>query len=127
VDAADEGLVHVLSQVGGEDDDALVIVHALEQVRHLDVGVAVMGVAHGGALAEQGVGLAEDEDGVAGGGLVEDAGQVLLGLADVRGEHPGQVALVEVEAQGVGEDVGGHGLGLPDATAHCPLDRPASS
>ena len=61
---ADERLVHVLAEVRREDGDAVVVLHPLEQVADLDVGVAVVGVAHLGALAEQGVGLVEEQDGV---------------------------------------------------------------
>jgi len=42
-----------------------------------------VGVLHLGALAEDGVGLVEEEDGVAALRFVEDALQVLLCLADV--------------------------------------------
>jgi hypothetical protein len=63
-----------------------------------------------GALAEQGVGLVEQQDrvGVLGGG--EHAVQVLLGLTDVLADHPGQVDPVQVEAQLPGDDLGAHGL-----------------
>ena len=57
--------------------------HPLEQVGHLDVRVAVAGVLDLGALAEQGVGLVEQEDAVDPVGLGEDPVEVLLGLADV--------------------------------------------
>ncbi len=42
--------------------DARVGLHPLEQVGDLDVGVAVVGVAHLRALAEQRVGLVEQQD-----------------------------------------------------------------
>ena len=41
-------------------DHALVLLHPLQQVADLDVGVAVVGVADLGALAEQRVGLVEE-------------------------------------------------------------------
>jgi hypothetical protein len=110
VQPAHERLVHVAAQVGGEHDDAVVLFHLLQQVADLDVGVAVVGVAYLRALAEQGVGLIEEQDGVAGRRLGEDAGQVLLRLADVLADHRGQVDLVQVEAEGVGQHIGGHRL-----------------
>ena len=60
-----EGLVQVGAQVGGQDGHAVVGLHALQQVADLDVGVAVVGVLDLGALAEERVGLVEEEDGVA--------------------------------------------------------------
>ena len=44
-----ERLVHVVAQVAGEDRDALVVLHPLQQVADLDVGVAVVRVGHLGA------------------------------------------------------------------------------
>ena len=108
--AADEGVVHVVAQVGRQDDDAVVLLHPLQQVADLDVGVAVVGVLDLGALAEDGVGLVEEQDGVAVGRLVEDAVEVLLGLADVLADHRRQVDLVQLEAQLGGDDLGGHRL-----------------
>ena len=64
-------------------DRARVGLHALQQVGDLDVGVAVVGVRDLRALAEQGVGLVEEQDRVGAVGGGEDPLQVLLGLADV--------------------------------------------
>ena len=83
VEAAQERVVDVLAEVGREDDGAVVALHLLEQVGDLDVRVAVVGVAHLGALAEERVGLVEEEDRVRALGGAEDAVEVLLGLADV--------------------------------------------
>jgi hypothetical protein len=49
-----------------------VLHHALEQVTHLDIGLAVLGIRDLRTLAEQGVGLVEKEDGVGTFGPVED-------------------------------------------------------
>jgi hypothetical protein len=59
VQPAGERLVQVRAQVGGQDGDALDQIHPLEQVRHLDAGVAVVRGADVGALAEQRVHLVE--------------------------------------------------------------------
>src|SRR4029450_7880241 len=42
VQPAYERVVHVPAEVGRQDDDALVLLHPLEQVADLDVGVAVV-------------------------------------------------------------------------------------
>ena len=50
-----------------------ILLHPLQQVADLDVGVAVVGVLHFRAFAEEGIGLVEEENGVAGLGFGEDA------------------------------------------------------
>ena len=62
VEAAHEGLVDVGAQVRGQDRQAVEPLHPLEQVGDLDVGVAVAGVLDLGPLAEQRVGLVEQQE-----------------------------------------------------------------
>jgi hypothetical protein len=88
----------------------LISLHALQQVADFDVGVAVVAVLDLGALAEQGVGFVEEQDGAAVFGGVENLAQVLLGFADVFADHGRQVDAVEVELQGVGQHLGGERL-----------------
>ena len=88
-----------LLRLRGEDRQAAVRLHPLQQVVDLDVGVAVVAVLDLAALAEQRVGLVEEQDRAAVLGRVEDAAQVLLGLADVLAHHAGEVDPVEVEPQ----------------------------
>ena len=57
---AHEGEVDVVLEVRGEDRQAAIALHALEQVADLDIGVAVVAVLHFAALAEQRVGLVEE-------------------------------------------------------------------
>ena len=57
-----EGLVDVVPPVGGQDGDAVEGLDALEQEGDLLVGVAVVGVLGLAALAEQRVGLVEEQD-----------------------------------------------------------------
>ena len=64
VEPAGERLVDVGAQVGRQHRQAVEGLHPLQQVGDLDVGVAVVGVAHLAALAEHGVGLVEEEHGV---------------------------------------------------------------
>ena len=110
VDAAEERVVDVALEVGRQHDQPVVRLQPLQQVRHLDVGVAVVGVLDLGALAEQGVGLVEEEHDVAGAGGVEHLLEVLLGLADVLADHRRQVELEHVEAEVAGDDLGGQRL-----------------
>ena len=99
VEAAGEGLVDVGAQVGGEDREAVEGLDALQQVRNLDVGVAVVRVTHLRALAEEGVGLVEEQHAVDPVDLGEDPLEVLLGLADVLVDDRGEVDRVELEAE----------------------------
>src|SRR5262249_24869310 len=75
--------------------------------------VAVVAVPYLGSLAEQRVRLVEEEDRAAFLGGVEDAPEVLLGLADVLAHDLAQVDAVEIEAQFSGEDFRGHCLPGP--------------
>ena len=70
-------------QVRRQDRQAAVDLHPLQQVADLDVGVAVVAVLHLAALAEERVGLVEEQDRAAVLGGIEHPPQVLLGLADV--------------------------------------------
>src|SRR5215813_1922048 len=58
--AAHQSFVEVGPQVRGENDNALVLFHPLEQVRNLHIGVAIMGVTDFRALAKERVGLVEE-------------------------------------------------------------------
>src|SRR6266699_3431704 len=78
--AAHEGSVQGILHVGGQDSKATIRLHTLQQVVNFDVGVAVVAVLDFAALAEEGVGLVEEEDGPAVFGGIEEAAQVLLGL-----------------------------------------------
>ena len=86
-DAAQEGAVERALHVGGEDRQAAIGLDPLQQVGDLDVGVAVVAVLDLAALAEERVGLVEQQHRAAGLGGVEQALQVLLGLADVLADH----------------------------------------
>ena len=115
-----ERLVDVGAQVRRQDGQAVERLHPLQQVGDLDVGVAVARVAHLGALAEERVGLVEEQHAVDAVGLGEDPVEVLLGLADVLVDDRGEVDDVEVEAELAGDDLG--------ATSSCPCpESPANS
>ena len=101
-----EGGIDVLGMIGGQDREARELLHALEQVGDLDVGVAVVRVADGAALAEQRVGLVEEQHGAGALGVVEDDVEVLLGLADVFRDD-----LREVDGIEIGRELGGDGMG----------------
>ena len=99
VEPAGERLVDVGAQVGGQDGEAVEGLHPLQQVGALDVGVAVVRVPDLRALAEDRVGLVEEQHGVDAGRRREDPLEVLLGLADVLVDDGGQVDDVQVEAE----------------------------
>ena len=84
--------------VGGEDRQAAISLHALQQIVDLDVGVAVVAVLDFAALAEQRVGFVEEQDRAAVLGGVEQPAQVLLRLADVFADDGRQIDAVEIAA-----------------------------
>src|SRR3954469_17621941 len=96
--------------IGGQDREARELLHALEQVGDLDVGVAVVRVADGASLAEQRVGLVEEKHGAGALGVVEDDVEVLLGLADVFRDDLREVDGKEIGCELGGDGMGGHGL-----------------
>ena len=55
-----EGLSEVAVQAGGKDRHLLEALDSLQQVSHLLVGIAVVGIFRFRALAEQGVGIIEE-------------------------------------------------------------------
>jgi hypothetical protein len=59
--AADEGGIDIGAAVGGEDDDAVMRFHQLQQVAGVGIGVAVVRILHVGPLGEQRVGFLEDQ------------------------------------------------------------------
>ena len=100
-----------LLHVRREDRQAAVGLHALQQVADLDVRVAVVAVLDLGALAEQRVGLVEEQHRAARLGGVEDAPQVLLGLADVLADTTWLRSIrYRSSPSSSGEHLGGHRL-----------------
>ena len=95
--AAQERRVQSAFHIGGEDRQAAVRLHALEQITDLDIGVTVVAVFDLAALAEEGVGLVKKENGSAIFGGVEDPAQVFLGLADVFVHHLAEIDAIEIE------------------------------
>ena len=73
----------LVAGTAGEDGQRREGFKALEQPGELDVGIAVVGIRDAGSLAEEGVGLVEDEDGAGRIDGGEEAVEVLLGLAHV--------------------------------------------
>ncbi len=108
IQPASEGLIQVRTQVRGQDGDAIEQLHALEQVRNLDIGVSIMGVLDVRALAEHRVRLVEQQHTVDAIRLGEDAVEVLLRLTDVLVDDRRQVDDIQVQAKVVGHDFRGH-------------------
>src|SRR5260221_704749 len=82
-DAPQEGCVQCTLEIRGQDCQAAIGFHALQEVADFDVGVAVVAILDLAAFAEKRVSLVEQEDGPTLFSRIEDAAQVLLGLADV--------------------------------------------
>jgi hypothetical protein len=80
-----------------EDREAVVALHALEEISNLDVCPAISATLELRALAEQCVGLIEEQDGATCLCRVEDAAQPLLGLAAVLVDDLAEIDVVEVE------------------------------
>ena len=85
-------------EVRGEDHEPAVLLDPLEQEGDLLVGVPVVGVVDLGALAEQRVGLVEEEDPAAVLGLVEHRAR-FFSVSPMYFERSGQVDLVDVAAR----------------------------
>ena len=102
-----------VAQVRGQDRQPVEVLHALQQVGDLDVGVAVAGVLDLAAPAEQRVCLVEEQDSVGRLGLREHSGEVLLGLPDVLIDDRREVDPVEVELERGGDHAGRHRLAGP--------------
>jgi len=104
--AALEGRVDRGAEVGGQDGDALERIEPLQEIVDLEIGVAVGRGSHLRALAEQRVGLVEQDHRLALFGRVEHPGEVLLGLSDPLRHHAREIHAVEIEAELVGERTG---------------------
>ena len=109
-DAPQKRRVERALHIGRQDRQTAIGFHPLQQIADLDVGVTVVAVLDLAAFAEQRVGLVEEQDGAAVFRGVEDAPQVLFGLADVLADHLAEIDAIEIEPQFVGEHFGGHRL-----------------
>ena len=93
-------------QVRGQDSQAAVGLHPLQQVADLDVRVSIVAVLNLAALAEQRISLVDHQHRAAVLGGVEHPPEVLLGLADVLAHDLAQVDPVKIHVQ-----LGGYHLG----------------
>src|SRR5262249_11933409 len=93
--AALESRIERLLHVGGENRQATVGFHTLQQIAHLHVGVAVVAVLDLAALAEQRVRLVEQQDRTGCLGSLEHAAQVLFRLPDVLVHDLAEVDAIE--------------------------------
>ncbi len=79
-EAAEEGVVELGDVVGGGDEDATEVLHAAEELVDPALFAAVFDLV---AIDQDGVGFVEEEEGLAGFGVVEGGADLLLGFADV--------------------------------------------
>ena len=96
--------------VRGQHRDPIERLHALEDVVDLEVREPILRALELGALAEQRVGLVEQEHRVRVVGLVKDPAEIFLGLADVLRDDRGEIDPYELEAELRGHDRSRHGL-----------------
>ncbi len=94
----------------GKNDDAPVILHALQEAIAFEIGVALMGIPDIGALAEERVGLLEEQEGPLLSRRIEQSPDILLCLAHVAAAHAAQIGVVEDQSGFVGQDLSRHGL-----------------
>src|ERR1051325_2423401 len=80
--AAGKRLIQVFAQVRSQNDYAIMIVHLLQQVGDLNVGIAVMRIFHFRSLAKESIGFVKKQNSVAGLRGAEDAVQILLRFTD---------------------------------------------
>src|SRR5262249_35806742 len=85
------------------------------------VGIAVVSAGGLGALAEQGIGLIKEQDPVVTLRLVKDAGEVLLRLTNVLGDHQREIHTIDVKPRGLakqrrGKCLAGTGRTIKEAT-----------
>ncbi len=108
--AAREGGIEILRQIGCQDHHPVVLLHLLQQIRDLDVRVAIVRILDLRALAEQRVGLVEQQDRAGALRRAEDAFEILFGLADVLGDDRRKVDAVQLEPDVVGDHRSRHRL-----------------
>ncbi len=113
----EERVVEVLPQVGREDRDAVVLLHPLQQVGDLDVGVAVVRVLRTSERLPNSA-SASSKNSIA--FAVSAAAKMRSRFFSVSPMYllttVAQVDLVEVEAELAGDDLGGHRLAGARAT-----------
>ena len=100
--------------VAGEDGDALVGLDAREQVVGLRVGEAIVRVLDVGALAEERVGLVEEQHDLRMLGAGEELREVLLRLADVLARDAGQIDAIDGQPEPRREPAAASVLPVPD-------------
>src|SRR5689334_127439 len=96
MEAADESVVQIVFEIGRQDEQAWIIFHSLQKIADFLVRILVMGALDVRALAEQGVGLVEEQNPALAFRAFEDALEVLLRLTDVLGNDLGQIDPVHV-------------------------------
>src|SRR5437870_4799051 len=96
-DASQKSRIQRPLEVGRQDGQPAVGLHALQQIADLDVRVAIVAIFHFAALAEEGIGLVKQQNHATLFSGVEDSAQVLLGLTDVLADGGRQIDSIQVE------------------------------
>ena len=115
-DAVPERWGDIFLPIGGEDREAGIDLHMSQQVSQRDVGLSIVTDIHFNALAEKGIGLVKQQDGTATCCGTEQALEILFGLSDVFADHTGEIDLIQVELELIGDDLCRQGLAGPART-----------
>ena len=100
----------MMTEIRGEDHEPVEILHPLQEIAELLVGVAIMRVLDVGALTEERVGFVEKENPVAVAGQVKERGEVLFRVANILRNHGAEVHAVDVAPGGLAQERGGQRL-----------------
>src|SRR5690554_4769570 len=87
----DKSLVYVIFEVGSQDDQSREILHPLQQVTHLLVGIFVMGILYVGTFPEQGIGFIKEQNPILVFSFLKHLLEIFLGFTDVFGDYLGKV------------------------------------
>ena len=99
IQATREGGINAIARIGGDEHNAFVVFEALQEIIGLQIGIAVVGVAHLGPIGHQRIALVQQQHHVKFLGTRKHLVQVALGLADVFIHDRSQVHAVEVHLQ----------------------------
>ena len=102
---AQERWIERLLHVRGQDGQAAIRFHPLEQIADLDVCVAVVAVFHFAALPEKRIGFVEEQDRAAFLRCIEHAPKILFRLSDVFAHNRAEIDAEQIELEFVRQDL----------------------
>ena len=108
--SSEECGVNVVLVVGSEDRDAVISFNFLEEERGFVVVAGLVAAAVVRAFGKEGVAFVKEEDNIALFGLTEDHGDAFFRLTDILVNDLGEVNPVELQIEGIGQDLCAHGF-----------------